>query len=129
MSPLDTERQDRWVRALRDWDDSPDADDAEKNIVTLAGACMVVADAEQADLRGQRDAALNTVDALDAEVAGLWAALAAVKALADTWEDAPPRLAELAKLRSAEGDDSLTRALAIGRAYATALRAKIEATS
>lgn len=49
-----------------------------------------------------------------------------VRALADSWETAPPRLTELAKTMSAGGDDSLSRALAVGRAYATALRAALD---
>ena len=55
----------------------------------------------------------------------LAATVARVETLADGWNEAPPRLADLATTRSADGDDSLTRALAIGRAYATALRAAL----
>jgi len=53
------------------------------------------------------------------------AALKRVDALAATWADGGARLNELAAIRSAEGDDSLSRALAIGHAYSDALRAAL----
>jgi len=51
-----------------------------------------------------------------------------VRTLAATWADGGERLNALAAIRSAEGDDSLTRALAVGRAYAAALTVALAAS-
>lgn len=54
------------------------------------------------------------------------ATIGRVEALANTWSDPGVRTQELAEVRSADGDDSLARALGIGRAYADALRSALE---
>jgi hypothetical protein len=83
-------------------------------------------------LRLERDAACTSAQrgrvVAEAERDALAATVARIEALANSWNEAPPRLTDLAVTRSADGDDSLTRALAIGRAYATALRTALGVT-
>ena len=98
---------------------------SERDVVAVHGA-LGAAQLEVAQLKAALEERDVDLASFVKSVTSLRATIERVRALAVSWETATPRLAELAETRSAAGDDSLTRALAIGRSYAVGLRAALE---